>query len=197
MIKKIIRFASQKWGVMARVYIKICNPNGAEYADFLRKHGQIHHVGKDTEINTGVTITDPAFLRIGDNCTLTTCTLLGHDGVVRVLNNAYGKRLDSVGKIDILDNSFIGHGAIIMPNVRIGPNSVVAAGAVVTEDVPSGTVVGGVPARAICLTSELVARLEKKTQEYPWGDIIARREGAHDAALEPELTSMRIKYFFD
>ena len=49
------------------------------------------------------------------------------------------------GCIEIMDNCFIGSGAQICPNVRIGPNSIVAAGAVVTNDVPPGEVWGGYP----------------------------------------------------
>ena len=49
----------------------------------------------------------------------------------------------------IEDNVYIGTGAIILPGVTVHEMSVVAAGAVVTKDVPSYTVVGGVPARVI------------------------------------------------
>lgn len=44
---------------------------------------------------------------------------------------------------------WIGHGAIVLPGVRVGTGSVIAAGAVVSKDVPEYTVVGGVPARPI------------------------------------------------
>ena len=53
------------------------------------------------------------------------------------------------GKIEICDNVFIGAGATIMYNVTIGSNCIVAAGAVVTKDVPSGSVVAGIPAKVI------------------------------------------------
>lgn len=51
--------------------------------------------------------------------------------------------------IHIEDNVYIGTGAIILPGVRIGRESVVGAGAVVTKDVAPGTVVAGVPAKVI------------------------------------------------
>lgn len=51
--------------------------------------------------------------------------------------------------ITVLDGAWIGAGAVIVPGVTIGEDSVVAAGAVVTKDVPSGVRVAGVPARPI------------------------------------------------
>jgi acetyltransferase-like isoleucine patch superfamily enzyme len=45
--------------------------------------------------------------------------------------------------------SFVGAGVILLPGVRVGRGSFVAAGSVVTEDVPPATLVGGVPARAL------------------------------------------------
>lgn len=53
------------------------------------------------------------------------------------------------GHIHIRKNAWIGAGATILPGVTIGENSVVAAGAVVSKDVPANTVVGGVPAKTI------------------------------------------------
>jgi acetyltransferase-like isoleucine patch superfamily enzyme len=53
------------------------------------------------------------------------------------------------GHIHIKKNAWIGAGATILPRVTIGENAVVAAGAVVSKDVPANTVVGGIPARHI------------------------------------------------
>jgi len=54
-----------------------------------------------------------------------------------------------VGDIIIEDNVWIGSNTFILPGVKIGKGSVVAANAVVTKDVPERTVVGGVPAKVI------------------------------------------------
>jgi acetyltransferase-like isoleucine patch superfamily enzyme len=94
-----------------------------------------------------------------------------------MLNRAYGLKLDSVGKIDIRDNVFIGHRATVMSGASIGPNAVVAA-AVVTSDVAENTVVGGNPARRICSLDEMVERLKVWTAAMPWADLIERRDGS-------------------
>lgn len=49
----------------------------------------------------------------------------------------------------IKNNAWIGAGATILPGVTIGENAIVAAGAVVSQSVPSNTVVGGIPAKII------------------------------------------------
>ena len=63
------------------------------------------------------------------------------------------RRIDQQGvstkPVVIGDDVWIGANAVILPGVTIGPHSVVAAGAVVTRDVPPGCVVGGVPAKVI------------------------------------------------
>lgn len=185
-----------RFGKLHGLYIKLCRPPSTEYAEYVRRHGGLHAMGEHCSVNIAVNITDPAYVRIGNNVSLSACTLLGHDGIVRMLNVAYGLKLDSVGKIDIRDNSFVGHGAIVMPGVTIGPNSVVAAGSVVSKDVPEGVIVGGVPAKAFARTDDLVLRLKERTEGYPWAELIRSREGAFDPAIEDRLIAFRVKHFF-
>lgn len=196
MLKRLLALVAMRTGRCRALYRKLCKPSAYEWAEYLGKWGGLHSVGQDVRISLGCNITDPNLVRIGSNVTLANCTVLGHDGVIRILNTRYGKKLDSVGAVDIRDNCFIGHGAIVMPNVCIGPDSIVAAGAVVTKDVPPGMVVGGNPARPICTTEALVMRLEMRCEAYPWIELIKQREGAYDPRIEPQLKAQRAAFFF-
>lgn len=59
------------------------------------------------------------------------------------------RKLYSKGPVIIEDNVWIGEGAVILPNVTIGENSIVGANAVITKSIPKNSVVGGNPARII------------------------------------------------
>jgi acetyltransferase-like isoleucine patch superfamily enzyme len=138
---------------------KFCNPCSEEYTEFLRRHGNLYAIGSNCSILAPSTVfTDPAYVRIGNNVHFSSCTLIGHDGSIAMLNRAYNVKLDSVGKIDIRDNVFIGYGAIVLPNVTISSNAIVGAGAVVTKDVAEGDIFVGVPAR-------LIGRVEDESEK--------------------------------
>lgn len=156
----------------------------------------IFEIGEHCHINQDAIFTDPRYVRIGNNVCLSSCTLVGHDAVVSVLGRAYNVQLDSVGKIDIKDNVFVGIGSILLPGITVGPNAVVAAGAVVNNDVPPGTIVGGVPAKIIGRVDDLVVRLQFLTDQMPWANLIKRRSGAFDPDMETELITQRVAYFY-
>ena len=196
LLRKIVRAYSWRTGKAQSLYRRVCQPNSLEWGGFLARWGGFQSIGHQTSINFGCVVTDPAYTRVGTNVILSDCVLLGHDASINVLNNQFGKKLDSVGPVIIQDNCFVGHGAIVLQGVTIGPNSIVAAGAVVTKDVPPGVVVGGNPARIICTTQELLQRVEERSNSYPWIDLIRQREGAFDPAVEPELVRHRVAYFY-
>ncbi|MBF8678766.1 MULTISPECIES: acyltransferase [Pseudomonas putida group] len=195
-IRRAVMQYAHRTGRARGLYKKMCNPAGLEWGAYLARWGGFHSVGTNVYINQGCNVTDPSLVRIGNSVGLSDCTLIGHDGVVLLIEHRFGKHLDSVGFIDIKDNCFIGHGAIVMPRVTIGPDSVVAAGAVVTKDVPPGTVYGGNPAAFICTTDALIKRVEARCEAYPWIDIVKQRKGAFDPQVEPMLMAQRRQYFF-
>ncbi len=196
MFRELLRKLAFKYKFFLRVYNKLYKISGYEYAEFLKIHSKIHSIGKGCAIWPYTNITDPEYTRIGNNVMLTACTILGHDGSIAVLNEAYGLKLDKVGKVDIKDNVFIGHGAIVLPNVTIGPNAIVAAGAVVTKDVPENSIVAGVPARVIGSMREYANKIELETKSLPWYELINARRGSFDPISEPTLKKQRVKYFF-
>ncbi len=196
LLQRALRHLALEHGALRSLYVRFCRPTGRDYADYLRKWGGLQAMGSDCEINHGVVFTDPAYVSIGSNVVLADCTLIGHDGSIAMLNRAYRVKLDAVGKIVIHDNVFIGHGVIVLPGVSIGPNAIVAAGAVVSRDVAAGDIVGGVPARPISTVAERVRRLQQETEHLPWAQVIRNRDGAFDAALEPELLRQRVLHFF-
>ncbi|MCF6194269.1 MAG: hypothetical protein L3J46_08045, partial [Kangiellaceae bacterium] len=69
-----------------------------------KKWGRFYSIGNDCAFWPYTNITNPEYTRLGNNVMLTACTILGHDGSIAVLNKAYGKKLDRVGKEDIKEN---------------------------------------------------------------------------------------------
>ena len=105
-------------------------------------------IGDHTRVGLHNTIIGP--VTIGHHVNLAqgiTVTALNHN-----FSDA-GKRIDEQGittdPVVIEDDIWIGANAVILPGVKIGNHSVVAAGAVVTKDVPPHSLVAGVPAKVI------------------------------------------------
>lgn len=175
---------------------KLCRPTAVQWTAYLKRHGGFHSFGEHCFMLPSNTFTDPQYTSIGNNVWIVGAWVSGHDGSAVMLGRAYGRKLDAVGPVIIHDDVFIGRGATILPGVRIGPRAIVGAGAVVSQDVPPNSVVAGNPARVIRSLDEHVERVQAKTDSYPWRELIERREGGYDPAIEPELKRQRIAHFF-
>lgn len=104
------------------------------------------HLERNVFINAGCRFQDQGGIYIEEGA------LVGHNVVIVTLNHD----MDPACRANLLPapvhigrDAWIGASCTILPGVTIGEGAVVAAGAVVTKDVPARTVVGGVPARAI------------------------------------------------
>ena len=111
-------------------------------------YGSFITIGDGTFVNSNLTALDVAPITIGRDCQI------GPN--VQLLTPTHPvdpqprrDKLEAAEPIVIEDNVWLGGGAIILPGVRIGENSVIGAGAVVTKDVPRNSVAVGNPARVI------------------------------------------------
>lgn len=102
-------------------------------------------IGDNVFFNYGVDIGCTYHIEIGNN------VIIGD--LTNILDNSFHP-VDSLSinvgkKVTISDNVWIGNHCIILPGVKIGINSVIAAGSVVSHDVPENVLVAGVPAKVI------------------------------------------------
>ncbi len=121
-------------------------------------------VGKNTSIEKArIDVSHCWLISIGNNVTLApNVYLLAHDASTKKYLG-YTK----IGKITIEDNVFVGADTVVMPNVKIGKNSIIGTRSVVTKDVPPNTVYVGNPARFICTLDEYLDKNRQKLETNP------------------------------
>ena len=122
--------------------------------------------GKGSRVLGRITVLKPERIAMGDNSTLNEGVFLGGLGKIEIGDNVhvspgviinsgylkttnFKKKEHATKKVIIESHVWICSGAIINPGVKIGSLSVIGAGAVVTEDVPTKSIVAGVPAKKI------------------------------------------------
>ena len=139
--------------------MKIINYLRYRFRKFLLEEISLNeHISRGMKVGSNCSIMDGStfdyghcnLIEIGNNVTIAPqAYLLAHDASTKKILG-YTK----IGLIVIKDNVFIGARALIMPGVTIGENSIVAAGSVVTKDVPENTIVAGNPAKVIMTIEE-------------------------------------------
>lgn len=128
-------------------------------------------IGSNVNIEQNVHIVARCLVEIGNNVSIT-----GGVSIVDVVhpydeinpNKKIGDRISTTPMpVLIGDNSFIGFGAHINPDVKIGENCIIGANSVVTKDVPDYCVVAGAPAKIIkryCEQSQVWKRVTYDTK---------------------------------
>jgi acetyltransferase-like isoleucine patch superfamily enzyme len=132
--------------ILSEILGQTIDPSTTVLAPFSTNFGKHTTIGKNVFINHGCSFLDLGGITIEDD------VLIGPQVKLVTENHPVDpsnrKSLD-LKSIHIGKNVWLGASAIILPGVTVGENSIVAAGAVVTKDVPSNTIVGGVPAKHI------------------------------------------------
>lgn len=156
-IKKLIKFARREWRYLlwfvACYFPQLPSQMLRQIRPFLWRRIGIK-VGKNVRLGFGIylDVDGYQFIEVGDNVMITAqCILLTHRRDMRQYHRGdLQNELPYIRKpIVIGANATLGMRAIIMPGVTIGEGAVVAAGAVVTKDVPPYTIVAGNPAKII------------------------------------------------
>lgn len=132
--------------LLSRLFGREVDPSLRVFPPFYTDFGKNIHVGKDVFINACCHFQDHGGVTIGDGCQI------GHNVVFATLNHGLApedRKSTYPAPIVLGQNVWVGSNATILQGVTIGDNSVVAAGAVVTSDVPDNVVVAGIPAKII------------------------------------------------
>jgi len=109
-------------------------------------YGKHTKIGKNVFINFDCTFLDLGGITIEDNVLIAPKVSLLSEGHPIAPENRHAL---VPAAIHIKRNAWIGAGATILQGVTVGENAIVAAGSVVSKDVPDNTIVGGIPAKVI------------------------------------------------
>lgn len=132
--------------LFARLFGKPVDPSFRVFPPFYTDFGKNITVGKNVFINACCHFQDQGGITLGGNC------LVGHNVVFATLNHGFApeeRQSMLPAPIVVGRNVWIGSNSTILQGVTIGDNSIIAAGSVVTKDVPANAIVAGVPARFI------------------------------------------------
>ncbi len=131
-------------GLFSELFGYGVDPSFRCFPPFYTDFGRNIQVGKNVFINSGCCFQDQGGITIGDGC------LIGHQAVFATIDHSLSP--DSRGDMQLAPivlgkNVWVGAHATVLQGVTVGDGAVIAAGAVVTKDVPPKAVVAGVPAK--------------------------------------------------
>lgn len=132
--------------LLSQIFEKPLPENSTVFTPFHTNYGRNISIGENVFINHDCSFLDLGGITIDDGVMIAPKVVISSEG--HPVNIEERNRL-TVGRVHIKRNAWIGANVTILPGVTVGENSVVAAGAVVAQDVPDNKVVGGVPAKII------------------------------------------------
>ncbi|MBU9130818.1 acyltransferase [Holdemanella porci] len=119
---------------------------------YIKKRGMFGAVGENCYFQSNILPAEPFLVYFHDNVAISAgVRIVTHSALNTVFNHEEktDQYLCRFGKVEIGNNVYVGADAIINYGVTIGDNCIVAAGAIVTKDVPDDSIVAGVPAKIV------------------------------------------------
>lgn len=144
--------------------------------------GRHVHFGRRVYANFGLTCVDDTHIYVGDD------VLFGPNVVLATANHPFLPELRRKGyqynlPIRIGAGAWLGAGAIVAPGVTIGENAVIAAGSVVTKDIPDNVLAAGVPCRVLRELDERDREFYHRDRAIDW-DAVAELDAEQQRRKE-------------
>jgi acetyltransferase-like isoleucine patch superfamily enzyme len=155
----VLRFKTKSVGWLGRISGKLTVKNKGEFvvgrnvSFYAKPFPSSISVNKEAKLWIG----DNVFFNYGLDIGCTKSIRIGSNTIIGPMVNIIDTNFHPVDiedqsrskEIVISNNVWIGRGAVILPGVTIGQNSVIAAGSIVTRDIPANVLAGGTPAKVI------------------------------------------------
>lgn len=148
-----------------------CGENCYIELPFYANWGGHHlHVGNNFYANFGLTLVDDGHIYIGDK------VMIGPNVTIATANHPINSGLRSKAMqynrdVHIGNNVWIGAGAVIVPGVTVGDNSVIGASSIVTKDIPANVVAVGNPCRVLREIGERDEEFYYKNDKIDWENL--------------------------
>lgn len=136
---------------IARKLFKYCGKNVMIRNGVVFGNGKTIQIGENSQLGVNARIMSAKSVIIGKN------VLMGPDVIIMDINHAFKDKevpimfqgYSESKEVRIKDDAWIGARVVILPGVTIGRGSIIAAGSIVTKDVPDYAIFGGNPAKLI------------------------------------------------